>query len=152
MTPPRRGERRDVPNATEMYGFVSWILSAVCYLCYLLWAYIPDGWLDALGILYRPSKYWAVAIPAWLCSTLSAYWMGAIALSLVNTQALDSEFAVSDNQSKPEVTSLQQAQHPAMIPAIGDIPISTINQVLYPEAYGQENDYFKDSREANKLE
>lgn len=39
-------------------------------VAYLAWALIPDRYLDAMGVTYRPSKYWAVAVPTWACVAL----------------------------------------------------------------------------------
>ena len=39
---------------------------------FLLWAYLPESVLHAHGITYYPSKYWAVALPAWACVTVVA--------------------------------------------------------------------------------
>merc|ERR1712216_471060 len=93
---PLRHHTRDVPGSTEMYGFVSWILSALTFGVYLAWAYIPDRYLEAVGIGYRPSKYWAVALPAWLCMTFLTYILVAMAMALNATEPLNSEFTITD--------------------------------------------------------
>lgn len=44
-------------------------------MLYILWAYIPNSVLESYGIHYYPSKYWAVALPTWVCVTVVAvYW------------------------------------------------------------------------------
>lgn len=44
-------------------------------MLYLLWAFTPPRYLEAYGISYYPSQYWAVALPAWACVTVvAAYW------------------------------------------------------------------------------
>ncbi len=46
-----------------------------CAVLYILWAYIPNSVLESYGIYYYPSKYWAVALPTWVCVTVVAvYW------------------------------------------------------------------------------
>ena len=92
-------ELRDAVSTVEVYGFVGWITSAVAYgklgassfsnclaqpanvprrpaaVLYLLWAFTPPRYLEAYGISYYPSQYWAVALPAWACVTVvAAYW------------------------------------------------------------------------------
>lgn len=43
---------------------------------YVLWAFTPGSVLEWHGITYYPSKYWAVAIPTWICVTVIAvYWI-----------------------------------------------------------------------------
>eukprot|EP00918_Siedleckia_nematoides_P063045 GHVU01137296.1.p1 GENE.GHVU01137296.1~~GHVU01137296.1.p1 ORF type:complete len:184 (-),score=8.91 GHVU01137296.1:282-833(-) len=76
---------------TEVYGFVSWILSRISFCLYLLWAVVPDHRIvNTLGFSYFPSKYWAIAFPQFIFVTflfaVVAYW----ALSLTNTPALSS--------------------------------------------------------------
>ena len=48
--PPRR------TGYTEVYGFVGWISSLVAYGIYVIWAFMPEATLHALGITYYPSK------------------------------------------------------------------------------------------------
>lgn len=49
--------------------------SCPCAVLYILWAYIPNSVLESYGIHYYPSKYWAVALPTWVCVTVVAvYW------------------------------------------------------------------------------
>jgi phosphatidylinositol N-acetylglucosaminyltransferase subunit P len=127
--PPRRGH---TPTSTEMYGFVSWLLSAAFFFTYLLWAYVPDVYFDAIGISYRPAKYWAIAIPAWLVATWVFYLTAAVALSFVNTKQIACIYTLRDEHSRPEATPQSQRESPAgRIPAMGDIPISKVNQLLY---------------------
>ena len=43
---------------------------------FMLWAYTPEAVLEAHGVTYYPSKYWAVALPAWACvSVVFVYWL-----------------------------------------------------------------------------
>lgn len=43
---------------------------------YMLWAYTPSSMLEAHGVAYYPSKYWAVALPAWACVTVVfVFWL-----------------------------------------------------------------------------
>ena len=120
------------PTSAEMYGFVSWLLSAASFVTYLLWAYVPDAYFDAIGITYRPDKYWAIAIPAWLVATWVFYLTTAVALSFVNTKRIDCIYTLRDEHSRPEATPQSQAESPpGRIPPIGDIPISTVNKLLY---------------------
>ena len=39
--------------------------AGVAFALYLLWAYVPDDALRALGVACSPDKYWAVALPTW---------------------------------------------------------------------------------------
>jgi hypothetical protein len=47
---------RATMSQVAVYGFVGWLLSIVGLIVFLLWAYVPDSWLRAIGITYLPSK------------------------------------------------------------------------------------------------
>ncbi|DBB10161.1 TPA: hypothetical protein ACH3X3_001741 [Trebouxia sp. C0006] len=62
-------------TSIEVYGFTAWITTGVAYGAFLCWAYIPERCLQALGISYYPDKYWALAVPSWICvAVVAAYW------------------------------------------------------------------------------
>lgn len=54
----------------ELYGFFSWNLSTLCFLIYMIWAFVPEHVLNHLGIYYIPNRYYAIAIPLWFCVTV----------------------------------------------------------------------------------
>ncbi|ETV70730.1 hypothetical protein H257_13823 [Aphanomyces astaci] len=74
----------------EIYGFAGWIASIAIFVCYLLWAYVPDAILASYGITYYPSRYWALAVPAMLVMTLMALVVFYIAINWISTAPLDS--------------------------------------------------------------
>ncbi|DBA86033.1 TPA: hypothetical protein ACH3X1_005561 [Trebouxia sp. C0004] len=62
-------------TSIEVYGFTAWITTGVAYGAFICWAYIPERCLQALGISYYPDKYWALAVPSWICvAVVAAYW------------------------------------------------------------------------------
>eukprot|EP00268_Persea_americana_P026003 TRINITY_DN2535_c1_g1_i1.p1 TRINITY_DN2535_c1_g1~~TRINITY_DN2535_c1_g1_i1.p1 ORF type:complete len:133 (+),score=17.22 TRINITY_DN2535_c1_g1_i1:171-569(+) len=58
------------PKPSEVYGFVGSISAVVATAIFLAWAYIPENWLHFLGITYYPSRYWALAAPAYAMVTI----------------------------------------------------------------------------------
>jgi phosphatidylinositol glycan class P protein len=34
---------------------------------FLLWACVPEAALHTLGVTWYPSRWWALALPSWLC-------------------------------------------------------------------------------------
>merc|ERR1712228_1126343 len=50
-----------------VYGFALYLLSLAGLLLYLAWALLPRTLLDDLGLEFLPSKYWALALPTFLC-------------------------------------------------------------------------------------
>ena len=68
----------------EIYGFSMWYMTALLYLAYLIWCFVPESVISNWGIGYIPNKYFALAIPAWIgvsmwciimlyCSTAQIY-------------------------------------------------------------------------------
>jgi hypothetical protein len=43
-------------RAPEFYGFVAWTSTAFLYFVYLLWALLPDAYIEWLGIEWYPSR------------------------------------------------------------------------------------------------
>lgn len=39
-------------------------------MLFLAWAYSPEEALHSVGITYYPSKWWALALPAWACAAV----------------------------------------------------------------------------------
>jgi hypothetical protein len=102
--------RKPFPTAksTEVYGFVLWILSMVCFsqlelpqthpdlvlVLYVLWAFIPDEILVAMGVTYYPDKYWAIAIPSFVCMFVLFVFALYVFGNLYITQSLDSRHTI----------------------------------------------------------
>ena len=56
-------------NQKETYGFVIWVLTLLFFVVYFIWAFVPDERLQAMGILYYPSKHWAMTFPGFIMLT-----------------------------------------------------------------------------------
>jgi phosphatidylinositol N-acetylglucosaminyltransferase subunit P len=69
----------------EYYGFVLYLFSSLTFLIYLLWSYLPSPFLHALGIYYYPNRWWSLAIPSFLVTTLVYTY---IALAAYNKEIL----------------------------------------------------------------
>jgi len=87
----------------EVYGFAGWIATIGAYICYLLWAYLPERVLHSIGVTYYPDRYWAVAAPAMLVMIVSFYTVIFGFLCLAVHPHVDTFDAVSDGYSKPYV-------------------------------------------------
>jgi hypothetical protein len=66
-------------------SFLTWLGSFVLFAAYLAWALIPDSLLHRWGITYYPSKYYAIAIPAYSLSMMCFIIVGYIAWNMVHT-------------------------------------------------------------------
>ncbi|XP_060607052.1 phosphatidylinositol N-acetylglucosaminyltransferase subunit P-like [Ruditapes philippinarum] len=112
-----------------IYGFILYLAAYVIFVVYIVWAYVPDVLLEAVELSYLPQKYWAVAVPCYLCMLwLLAYpaWFGYIHLC---TAPLDSTDLISDEYSQvPNTKSVICAES---TPPLADISISDVNRKLY---------------------
>ncbi|KAK9729658.1 hypothetical protein K7432_000066 [Basidiobolus ranarum] len=74
----------------EYYGFVIYLISFFAYGGWLLWAYLPEGTLDKIGITYYPNRYWALAFPVWIFAIGLYVFLIFISHSLLSTAPFDS--------------------------------------------------------------
>jgi phosphatidylinositol glycan class P protein len=74
----------------ELYGFFSWNLSAFAFFLYMIWAFVPDEILRALGINYIPNKYYAVAIPLWFAVSLFTILQLYVCVCIASTPSIES--------------------------------------------------------------
>lgn len=121
-------EHSPAPTSTRsVYGFVLYIGSYSVLLLYLIWAYVPTPWLHSIGLTYWPQKYWAVAIPVFICCSIFIF---AVLLypgvNYVMTPDLSSVCTVTDENARTPIPAV-----PGGIPPIYDIPISKLCRKLY---------------------
>jgi PIG-P len=76
-----------------------WILTAFGYIAYQLWAYLPDNILNHFGIYYIPSKYFALAVPAWIGMSFWLMVMAYVSYSMSHTHSKSSYFTMQDRHS-----------------------------------------------------
>ena len=122
-------------NPAAVYGFVGWLGTLVGFLLYLLWAYLPVEILHKLGVTYYPSRYWAVAIPAYVCVFVLFIFTTYTGFCLMINPPLDafSTFTDKHAQDKPKDWNMNSADD-SRLPPIFDIPISEVNRLLYQRA------------------
>lgn len=157
-TPPRAcfaiKERMDAPPQNGqaeagVYGFVAWITSYFIYFLYLIWAFVPDSILNAIGLTYYPQKsccflfffimcihpyrYWALAIPALIIVVLFTIVVGYASINMMNTPSLDALNVIADPAERlPTEHEREMLQrHPGSIPPAWDIPITVVNKAIY---------------------
>ena len=63
-------EKKTHISVTELYGFFSWNLSALVFILYTIWAFVPTETLNEFGIYHIPDRYYAIAFPLWCGVTL----------------------------------------------------------------------------------
>ncbi|KAI9479795.1 hypothetical protein LPJ78_003411 [Coemansia sp. RSA 989] len=119
----------------EYYGFVVYLVSLAAFILYLLWAYLPDEALEAVGITYYPDRYWAVALPAWWLMAVGFICLFNIALNMYNTPLLSSPDNITDPYSNlpKDMADVKSFYYEKIggIPPVCDIPISLVNECLH---------------------
>lgn len=121
-------EHSPAPTSTRsVYGFVLYIGSYSLLLLYLIWAYIPTPWLHSFGLTYWPQKYWAVAIPVFICCSIFIFAVLIYpGVNLLMTPDLSSVYTVTDEYARNPIPAVSNS-----IPPIYDIPISKVCHSLY---------------------
>ncbi|CAI8012620.1 Phosphatidylinositol N-acetylglucosaminyltransferase subunit P [Geodia barretti] len=109
-------------------GFALWLVSFLALGVFLMWAFVPDTWLTAIGFSYLPHKYWAVAFPSFvIVSALVGVVMYA-GLNCMMVVPFNDPRSVQD--PCPQFPSSSPSQ-PHSIPPLRDLDISQVNRVLY---------------------
>uniref|UniRef100_UPI00358EB281 phosphatidylinositol N-acetylglucosaminyltransferase subunit P isoform X2 n=1 Tax=Myxine glutinosa TaxID=7769 RepID=UPI00358EB281 len=95
---------------------------------FLVWAFVPESWLHSTGLTYWPQKYWAVALPAYLITTVAFGYTVLLSLNIMTTPSLDSLSSITDPFA--EMQDIEETL-PGGIPLLRDLPLSTVNAYLY---------------------
>jgi phosphatidylinositol glycan class P protein len=72
-------------NAIEIYSFVGWIATFLVYICFILWVFMPSDVLQSVGITYYPSRYYAIALPAYVIVVYVLLGISYMAYNMINT-------------------------------------------------------------------
>lgn len=73
------------PSTREYQGFALYVAATLMLCVYALWALLPASWLHAMRIDYYPSRWWAIAIPAFILMLMLYIY---ILLASYNTEVL----------------------------------------------------------------
>eukprot|EP01038_Epipyxis_sp_PR26KG_P010498 gene10498-14109_t len=69
----------------SIYSFVAWIATIFVYICFIAWAFLPRKVLYSLGVTYYPSRYYAIALPAYIIVSYVLFNIAYIGLNMMNT-------------------------------------------------------------------
>ncbi|CAM0871323.1 unnamed protein product [Alopecurus aequalis] len=124
------------PKPSEVYGFVGSITTVIATAVYLVWAYTPEPWLHSLGITYYPTKYWAVAVPAFVMVAVALSLLAYVGSNFLATPPPTSFTTIFDEYSREraaDATAEQEedAEAERPIEPISDISIHHINNLMF---------------------
>ncbi|XP_048447746.1 phosphatidylinositol N-acetylglucosaminyltransferase subunit P isoform X1 [Pyrus x bretschneideri] len=129
------------PKPSEVYGFVGSITTVVATVIFLVWAYVPESWLLSIGIFYYPSRYWALAVPAYAMMTLVlalGFYCGLNFMSTPPPSSLytvyvmcDLPFSFADEFSRDPLSSAPIGDDDQPIEPISDISIDRVNRSMF---------------------
>jgi len=121
--------------ATEVYGFAVYLTSFVVMFVILVWAYVPESGLHAMGVYYFPSKYWAIAAPMFL---LFSFMMVPVVYVGVNFRTAVA-FHAPNAYTPPETYTATdrdrhlRAQQLGSVPPIYDLPTALVNRAMFAD-------------------
>ncbi|XP_064611590.1 phosphatidylinositol N-acetylglucosaminyltransferase subunit P-like [Liolophura sinensis] len=73
-----------------IYGFVLYLGAYLGLVVYLVWAYLPDSWLHAVGLTYWPQKYWGCGCAIYCCVLILLVYIPLPGGNLLSTPDLTS--------------------------------------------------------------
>ncbi|KAK9460673.1 PIG-P-domain-containing protein [Lipomyces oligophaga] len=118
-----------VPPEREYFGFALYVSSTIAFLLYIVWAILPQSVLHSLKIYYYPSRWWALAVPAFLVMFIVYIYA---ALLTYNTEMLTSDLnqlcTITDEYA---VVSDDDSYLWKGSDGVWDIPLESVNFVLY---------------------
>lgn len=86
-------------QSVELYGFFIWTLTALLFIIFLIWSYVPVSILNSWGIFYIPNNYFALAVPTWLCVSSWIFIEMYVAVGMILTHPKDSYKTMQDYAS-----------------------------------------------------
>ncbi|KAI1782975.1 PIG-P-domain-containing protein [Ganoderma leucocontextum] len=132
LPPPEARSR-----APEFYGFVAWTSTYLLFFLYLLWAFLPDEAILALGVTWYPNREWSLLIPAYGMVLVLLTYFTYFALALAGTpsfadmRTITGERDIRRPQPHPKPNPYLAHARPDAIPELYDIPLGMVNRVVY---------------------
>lgn len=108
------------------YGFTLYLVSTTAFYVFLSWSLMPSSFLH---YVFFPQCYWAAALPIFCLVTLALVGLLLYpALNLCLTPAPEERCILIDSFSLNEPPPEDRE-----VPAIFDIPMTTVSRILYLE-------------------
>lgn len=121
-------------------SFVGWTASIFVYICYAAWAILPESTLHAIGVTYYPSRYYAIALPAYVLVIYLLSGIVYLGVNLLNTRDPEDIATMKDvgplaNSTLKAPLSIVRCGSMSVkdntgIPEIGDIDPVQMSEIL----------------------
>lgn len=125
-------DKSDKDPTYSIYAFVGWLASYVFLSGYLGWAFLPASVLHQLGITYYPSRFYAVAFPAFFLISVLLIIFAYIGINMMNTP--DPEDLITVRDEPPGIAAAPAAYIKCGakegIPVVGDIDPIALSKLL----------------------
>ncbi|KAI0754363.1 PIG-P-domain-containing protein [Daedaleopsis nitida] len=86
-------------RAPEFYGFVAWTSTYLLFVLYLLWAFLPDEHILALGVAWYPNREWSLLVPAYGMVLVLLTYFTYFALALAGTPSFSDLRTITDSKA-----------------------------------------------------
>lgn len=103
------------PSREEYQGFALYVSATVALLLFLAWSLVPQEWLHSINVVHFPSRYWAVAVPAFILVLMLYIYIGL--------DAYNKEVLTPSPTSLHTFTDIDTMVH--------DEPLSEVNKKMY---------------------
>lgn len=113
---------------SAIYAAVGWVVAIVSFVFFIIWAYLPEAWLQQAGITYYPSKYYAIALPTYIIVVYLFSGMFYVSFNLIWSSSPSSMCTIKDNHSKQTAPArlVPFSSRGNGVPDVGDIDPSEI--------------------------
>ncbi|KAF8068928.1 PIG-P-domain-containing protein [Lyophyllum atratum] len=137
---PRTQRYSSIPprsRAPEFYGFVAWTSTSLAFCLYVLWALVPDEYIEWVGIDWYPSREWAVLLPAWSIVLVITTYIVYSSMAIAATPSFSDMSSITDNRVHFPMDPHDNSPYlsTSSTPTLYDIPIGMVNRVLYDESH-----------------
>jgi phosphatidylinositol glycan class P protein len=118
-------------SSRAKFAFVAYISSIVAFIIYVFWAFFPKNFLYEIGITYYPSRYYGVALPAYMIVLLLLVTMTYIGINLYSTHDPESMATIRDEHTRTAPSVFLKCSMMGGIPDMGDIDQVDMSSMMF---------------------